>query len=101
MHPRCGWRETKGPRISIRERLKYRIRSVLIEFDADLRPKVIGKVIQLPTGGDRHEERLRLLVDREFGDPGSVWDHLDRSTEIEGADDDGATPCIPSEQAAT
>jgi hypothetical protein len=35
--------------------LKDCISTVLIEFDADLSPEIVGKIIQLPTRGDWHQ----------------------------------------------
>ena len=78
--------------------LKHCVRRIRIEFDADAGPEIVGQVVQLSPGGDRHQQRLCLFVDGEFGDPDGVRDRLDQSAEIECADNDRAPARVLPEE---
>jgi biotin carboxyl carrier protein len=53
------------------------ISTVLVELDANLGPKLVGQIIELTSSRDGHEQSVRLLVDRQFGDSHRIRDHLD------------------------
>jgi len=72
----------------VQKRLEHAIRSVPVELDAHFGPQFVGKLIELATRRDGHQQRLGLLVDSQFSDADCVRDHLDRTTEIQCSDDD-------------
>jgi len=84
----------------ILQRLEHGICRVFVEFDIDLGPKIVREFVQLPAGGDGHQERLRLLVYGEFGDADGVGQHLNRTTQVQCAHDDGPTTCVAAQERA-
>ena len=58
----------------LRQRLEDRVRSVLVEVDADLGPQVVRKVIELPACCNRHQDPLRLLVGSQLDKRDGIGD---------------------------
>src|SRR4051812_13871548 len=53
----------------LRQSLEHGVTRVFVELDADPRPHIVRQFRELTPAGHWHEQRLGLLVDREFGDP--------------------------------
>ena len=58
------------------ERLEHGVGAVRVELDADLGPKFVGQIVQLPPRRNRHYERLGLLVDGEFRNANGIRNRL-------------------------
>jgi len=82
----------------ILQRLEDCVGGVFVEFDVDLGPQVIWQVIELAAGGDGHQERLCLFIHGEFGDADGSRQHFDRTTQIQGAHDNGAAACVAAQK---
>src|SRR5689334_19150319 len=81
--------------------LKHRVRGIFVKLDTDFGPKVVGKVIELTTRRNWHQQGLRLFVDSKLGNSNCVRNHFYRSAQIKSAGDHSATTCVTTEQAAT
>ena len=61
----------------LHQSLEHGIRRILVKLNADLRPQIIRQIIQLPSCRHRHQQRLRLLVDRQFRNLYRIRNHVD------------------------
>lgn len=75
----------------IQQALEECVLRVLVELNADLGPEFVGQVVEKTTGGDGHQECGGLFFDRDLCYGDWVGNHLDRSAEVQRADDDHAT----------
>jgi hypothetical protein len=58
--------------------------------DGDLRSQLVGKLVELPTAGDGHQDAAGTLFDGNFHGRYWIVDWLDRSSQVEATDDDGS-----------
>src|SRR5262245_33433368 len=83
------------------ERFEHGVIRVLVELDIDARPHVVGQLRKLASAGDRHQQRLGLFVDSQFGDPDGIRDRLERAAEVEASDDNGSAARVSPKQRTT
>lgn len=68
------------PQSSLHQSLEHGVRCILVKFNVNLSPEVIGEIVQLAPCCNVHEQGLRLFVDREFSDANCIRYHLDRAS---------------------
>jgi hypothetical protein len=58
--------------ILILQRLEDRVCRIAVELDIELRPNIIGQLVQLTPCRNGHQNCSRTFLDREFSQPGGL-----------------------------